>query len=45
MQQVYKTKKVSHKRGGILGINPSHVEPPPIPLIKEMCNIKSDKDF
>ena len=36
---------VSHKKGWNLGTNPEHVEPPPIPLIKETCNGKSDKDF
>ena len=44
MQQVYKTRNVSHKKGWIPGINLSHVEPPPIPLIKETCNGKSDGD-
>ena len=38
-------KNVSHKKGWSLGINPAHVEPPPIPPIKETCNGKSDGYF
>ena len=38
-------KNVSHKKGWKLGTNPAHVEPPPIPQIKETCNGKSEKDF
>ena len=36
-------KNVSHKKGWNSGTNPAHVEPPPIPLTKEMCDGKSDK--
>ena len=38
-------KNVSHNKGWILGINPSHVEPLTITLIKETYNGKPDKDF
>ena len=38
-------KIVSHKKELISGINPAHVEPPPIPLIKEICNGNSDEDL
>ena len=38
-------KNVLHKKGWKAGTNPSHVEPLPIPLIKEAYNGKSDKDF
>ena len=38
-------KKVYHQKGLNLGTDPAQVEPPPIPLIKEMCNGKSDEDF
>ena len=34
---------ISHKKGCSSGINTAHVEPPPIPIIKETCNVKSDK--
>ena len=37
--------KVSHQKGWNLGTNPVHLEPPPIPPIKETCNGKSEKDF
>ena len=37
-------KNVSHNKGWSLGINPAHVEPPLIPLIKETWNGKSDED-
>ena len=38
-------KNVSHNKGWILGINPSHVEPLTITLIKETYNGKPEKDF
>ena len=38
-------KNVSHKKGCKLGINQAHVEPLPIPLIREMYDGKSDKYF
>ena len=34
-----------HKKGWGKDTNPSHVEPPPIPLIKETSTGKSDKDY
>ena len=34
-----------HKKGWNSGTNPAHVEPPPIPLILETYNGKSDEDF
>ena len=36
-------KEFSHNKGWNSGINPAHVEPPPISLIKETYNGKSDK--
>ena len=36
---------ILHKKGWNSGTDPVHVEPPPIPLSKEMCNGKSDKYF
>ena len=38
-------KNVLHKKLEKLGTNPAHVKPPPIPLIMEMYNGKSDEDF
>ena len=38
-------KNISYKKGWILGTNPAHVEPPLIPLIKEIFTGKSDEDF
>ena len=38
-------KNVSYKKGWNSGTNPSHVEPPPINLIKERCKGKADKYF
>ena len=35
-------KNVLHKKGWGVDTNPSHVEPPPIPLIKETSTGKSD---
>ena len=45
MQQELNMKNVTHKKGWNLVTNPAHVEPPSIPLIKEMYNGKSDKDL
>ena len=36
-------KNVYHKKGWNLVTNPAHVKPPPISLIKEKCNGKSDE--
>ena len=36
---------VYHKKWCNWGTNPAHVEPPPIPLIKEICNGNPDKYF
>ena len=38
-------KKQSHKKDLNLDTNPTHVEPMPIPIIKEMYYGKSDKYF
>ena len=38
-------KNFSHKKGWNLGMTPSHVEPPPIPLIKVTYDGKPDKYF
>ena len=38
-------KNVLYKKGWNSGTNPAHVEPLPIPLINETCNVKSDKDY
>ena len=40
-----KTKNVSSKKGWMTGMNHPHVEPPPIPLIQETHDGKSDKYF
>ena len=34
-------KNVLHKKGWGIDTNPAHIEPPTIPLIKEMCTGKS----
>ena len=38
-------KNVSHKKGWNSGVVQAYVEPPPIPLIKGINDVKSDKDF
>ena len=38
-------KNVLYKKVWSSDTNPEHVEPPPIPLIKEMCTVKPDKDY
>ena len=38
-------KTILHKKECNLGTNPAHVEPLPIPLIKDIYNGKSDKYF
>ena len=38
-------KKISHKKGWGTDTIPSHVEPPPIPLIKETFTGKLDEDY
>ena len=38
-------KNISSKKGWMTGVNLSHVEPPPIPLIKENHDDNTDKDF
>ena len=38
-------KNVLHNKGCNSGTNPAHVEPPPIPVIKETYNSKSDEDL
>ena len=38
-------KSVLHKKGWGVDTNPSQVEPPPIPLIKETSTGKSDGDY
>ena len=38
-------KNFSHNKGCNLGINPAHVEPPLITIIRETRNSKSDKVF
>ena len=38
-------KNASSKKGWMTDMNQPHVEPPPIPLIKENHDGKSDKDF
>ena len=35
-------ENVSYKKGWVLGTNPSHVEPPSIPLIEKNSTGKSD---
>ena len=37
-------KKISHKKGWGTYTNLSHVDPPPIPLVKETSTGKSDGD-
>ena len=36
-------KKISYKKGWGTDTNPAHVEPPPVPLIKETSTGKSDE--
>ena len=38
-------KNVLHNKGWNSGTNPAHVEPPPITLVKETYNVKSDEYF
>ena len=38
-------KKLSHKKGYSSDTNLAHIEPPPIPLIKETWPGKSDEDY
>ena len=38
-------KNVSHKKGWGVDTNLAHIELPPIPLVKEMSNSKSDGDY
>ena len=38
-------KNVLHKKGWGMDHNPSRVEPPPIPFIKENSTVKSDGDY
>ena len=38
-------KNVSIKKGWMTDVTQPHIDPPPIPLIKEKHDGKSDKDF
>ena len=42
--ELYKKKNVLHNKGWSLDTNPSHVEPPMIPLVTENFTGKSDGD-
>ena len=42
--KLYTMKNVSHKRVWGADTNPAHVDPPIIPLVKEMSTGKSDGD-